>query len=105
LKPNQAITSQSHEKKWFIGAITDENSRSASIPLDFLDKNKKYVATIYRDADNANWKTNPEAYKIESFIVDNKTQLMIKLAEGGGAAVSILPASTEQLKQLKGYKL
>jgi glucan 1,4-alpha-glucosidase len=107
-EPGDYITIARKEKgknNWFIGAITDENSRSASIPLDFLDKNKKYVATIYRDADNANWKTNPEAYKIESFIVDNKTQLMIKLAEGGGAAVSILPASTEQLKQLKGYKL
>jgi glucan 1,4-alpha-glucosidase len=106
-EPGDYLTIARKEKgknNWFVGAITDENARSAAINLDFLDKNKKYVATIYRDADNAHWKNNPEAYKIEQFIVDNKTFLTIKLAEGGGVAISILPANAEHLKQLKGYK-
>ncbi len=76
---------------WFIGAITDENSRNASVPLDFLDKGKKYKAVIYADADNADWKNNPEAYKITRVIVDASTTLNIKLAPGGGAAISIMP--------------
>ena len=88
---------------WFIGAITDENSRNANFVLNFLDKGKKYVATIYADADNADWKVNPEAYQIKKYLVDDKTMLHLKLANGGGAAVSIKPATAED-KGLKMYK-
>lgn len=87
---------------WFIGAITDENSRTAILPLDFLDKGKKYVVTIYGDADHADWKTNPEAYKIENYIVTTATILKLKLAKGGGAALTIKPA--EKGVNLKNYK-
>jgi hypothetical protein len=76
---------------WFIGAITDENSRSMVTDLSFLDKNKKYEATIYSDANNADWKTNPEAYCIKKIMVDAKTKLTLRLAKGGGAAISIKP--------------
>lgn len=76
---------------WFVGAITDENSRTAVIPLNFLDAGKKYMVTVYRDADDAGWKTNPEAYKIEKYQVNSKTVLKLKLAQGGGAAVSVFP--------------
>mgnify|MGYP003575468307 CR=1 FL=1 len=76
---------------WFLGAITDENERVTIIPLDFLDKGKKYTATVYRDADNADWKTNPEAYKIEKITVRSSSKLKLKLANGGGAAISIMP--------------
>ena len=106
-EPGDYITIARKEKgksNWFIGAITDENNRNSIIPLSFLDNGKKYVANIYADADNADWKTNPEAYKIEHVIVDNKTKLKIKLAAGGGAAISIFPASISQLKLLKVYE-
>ncbi len=89
---------------WFIGAITDENARTSSFKFDFLDANKKYVATIYRDADNADWKANPEAYTIEKFIVDNNTILHLKLAPGGGCAVSIMPATPTEINSLKSYQ-
>ncbi len=95
-EPGDYITIARKEKgksNWFIGAITDENSRSTSVPLGFLDKGKKYVATIYKDADDADWKSNPEAYKIEKLIVDNSTVLKLQLAKGGGAAISIMPAT------------
>ncbi|MDB5133789.1 MAG: glycoside hydrolase family 97 protein [Mucilaginibacter sp.] len=88
---------------WFMGAITDENSRNTSVSLSFLDKSKKYVAIIYADADNADWKENPEAYKITKYLVDAGTKLNLKLAKGGGAAVSIKAATTED-KGLKMYK-
>ena len=94
-EPGDYITiarKQKGKDVWFIGAITDENKRLASIPLNFLDKGKKYIATIYRDADNADWKNNPEAYQIDKRNVDNTSILNLKLAPGGGAAVSITKA-------------
>ena len=90
--------------KWFLGAITDENNRVADLPLSFLDKGNKYLATIYRDASNADWKDNPEAYTIEQFIVDNGTKLRIELAKGGGAAMSIFPATESDIKKIHAYK-
>lgn len=89
---------------WFVGAITDENARNFTSLLDFLDAGKNYVATIYRDADNADWQNNPEAYVIEKFIVTNKTKLKLKLAPGGGTAISLMPAGAEEAKQIKKYK-
>jgi hypothetical protein len=88
---------------WFIGAVTDENNRDESLSLNFLDKGKKYVAIIYADADNADWKENPEAYQIKKYLVDANTKLNLKLAKGGGAAVSIKPATADD-KGLKLYK-
>ncbi len=95
---------EKNKENWFIGAITDEQARSFTTPLDFLNNKQAYVATIYRDADNANWQSNPEAYVIEKFIVDNKTKLNLKLAAGGGCAISIIPANANDLKQIKKYK-
>lgn len=89
---------------WFIGAITDENSRTAVIPLNFLDKGRKYVVTIYGDAADADWKRNPEAYKINRYLVNSGTILKLKLASGGGAAVSIEPAEKVVNSTLKSYK-
>lgn len=77
---------------WFLGAITDEQARNFTISLDFLDKNKNYEVAIYRDADDADWQKNPEAYKIEKRMVrggaDSKIEL--KLAPGGGCAISFI---------------
>lgn len=89
---------------WFMGAITDESARSLETTLDFLDQDKKYVATIYRDGDKADWKNNPEDYVIERFLVDRKTKLRLKLAPGGGTAVSVVAATNDQLKGIKKYK-
>jgi hypothetical protein len=92
------------KESWFLGAITDENARNFIQSLGFLDPNKKYVATIYQDAADAHWKDNPEAYRIEKFIVDSRNSLLLKLAPGGGTAISFIPATTEQLKQIKKYQ-
>jgi len=97
-EPGDYITIARKEKgksNWFIGAITDENSHTTTIDLQFLDANKKYRATIYKDADNANWKTNPMAYTIQQQTVDQHAKLEIKLAPGGGAAISIKPENTK----------
>lgn len=106
-EPGEYLTIARKEKQkanWFIGAITNENKRDANIPLNFLDAGTKYVATIYGDADNADWKDNPQSYKIEQFIVNSTTVMKIKLAPGGGAAISIVPVNTDTNKKLKMYK-
>lgn len=91
-------------ENWFLGAITDENSRSFTTSLSFLSADKKYIATIYHDADDADWKNNPEAYKIDKYLVDSKTMLRLKLAPGGGTAISLLPATPEEVKSIGKYK-
>ncbi|KAF0139527.1 MAG: hypothetical protein FD122_3196 [Stygiobacter sp.] len=75
---------------WFIGSITDENARTTIIPLNFLDKDKTYTATIYADAKDAHWEKNPMAYEITKKKVTMKDKLEVKLASGGGCAISII---------------
>ncbi|WP_460217755.1 glycoside hydrolase family 97 protein [Psychroserpens sp. MEBiC05023] len=75
---------------WFLGSITDENSRTLNINFDFLDINQDYVATIYKDAKDAHWDENPLAIDIETLTVNNSSKLTLKLAEGGGCAISII---------------
>jgi hypothetical protein len=76
---------------WYMGAITDEHGRTVSVGLGFLEKGKKYKAVVYKDGVNADWKANPESYAIETLTVESGSQLVVKLAPGGGAAVSITP--------------
>ena len=78
--------------EWFIGGITDENPRTSKFKLDFLDKDKKYVATIYADGKDADYKTNPTSYQITEKVVTSKSKLNIKLAAGGGFAIRIRPS-------------
>ena len=90
--------------KWFLGAITDEANRNVTTSLNFLEKGKKYLATIYSDAKDAHWDGAPEKYKIEKFIVDSNSILKIAMAAGGGMAVSFFPASVSDVKKYKNYK-
>jgi hypothetical protein len=91
------------KESWFLGAMSDEQARSFNTSLSFLSTGKQYLATIYRDADDAHWEKNPEAYVIEKYIVDSNTMLSLKLAPGGGTAISFVPASADQLKKNKRY--
>ena len=71
-EPGDYITiarKQKNSTNWFIGVITDESSRTATIPLSFLNSNQAYMATIYADGKGADWKNNPEAYQINQYIV------------------------------------
>ncbi|MBE6284149.1 MAG: glycoside hydrolase family 97 protein [Mediterranea massiliensis] len=89
---------------WFVGGITDEHARTANLSLDFLEPGKKYVATLYADAKDADYQTNPTAYQIKKGVVTSKSKLAIKLARSGGFALSIHEATPEQLKGLKRLK-
>lgn len=77
--------------RWFVGAITDENPRELNIKLDFLKPNTKYKATLYLDGPETHWDTNPTSYRIETKEVDSNTLVDLKLAPGGGAAISLFP--------------
>ncbi|WEK37985.1 MAG: glycoside hydrolase family 97 protein [Candidatus Pseudobacter hemicellulosilyticus] len=106
-EPGDYLTIARKEKgtdKWFVGSITDEVSRPQAVSLSFLDKGKKYLATIYADGPGAHWETNPEAYAIQQWLVDAGTTLQLSLAPGGGAAVSLRPATEAEQKSSKKYK-
>lgn len=77
--------------KWFLGSITDENEKELNISLNFLDEGKEYTATFYSDADDSHWDKNPTAYKIEIKTVSRADTLKLKLAPGGGTAISFIP--------------
>lgn len=81
--------------KWFVGGVTDENRRTAEFSFDFLDPEKSYVATLYADAPDANYRTNPEAYTIRTGKVTAKSKLKVEMAPGGGFALSIREATAE----------
>ena len=78
-----------HTDDWFVGAITDDTERMVSLKLDFLDANRTYEATIYRDGDKAGWNTIPTDYIIEKRSVTSSDILDLRLASGGGFALSL----------------
>lgn len=72
---------------WYLGALTDEDGRTLSVPLSFLDEGRRYTAQIYRDGDQAHWKTAPQDIVIEERTVTRADTLALKLAPGGGQAI------------------
>ena len=79
------------DDRFFLGATTDETGRTLEQSLSFLRPGVRYIATIYGDAPDAHWDTNPTAYEITSRSVTCEDILTLRLAPGGGAAVSFLP--------------
>ncbi|MGV0832432.1 glycoside hydrolase family 97 protein [Empedobacter brevis] len=91
-EPGKYLTIARQDKNsnnWFVGNVNGTDARSTKIKLDFLEKGKKYEATIYADAKDAHYKTNPQAYNIETKKVDAKSTLNLTSAPGGGFAISI----------------
>lgn len=91
-EPGYYITVARKEKggeNWFVGNVNGVTPRTSTINLDFLEKGKKYIATIYTDAKDAHYKTNPQAYAIKTKKVSSKSKLSLRSASGGGFAISI----------------
>lgn len=78
---------------WYLGCTANEDGHSSELSFDFLDKDRKYEATIYADAADAHYATNPHAYTITRKNVTSKSKLKVKAAPGGGYAISIKPVS------------
>jgi hypothetical protein len=92
-EPGQYVTVARKAKgtnNWFIGNVNGETPRTSAIKFDFLEKGKTYVATIYADAKDAHYKTNPQAYTIRKMNVTNKSKLAQFSVPGGGYAISIV---------------
>lgn len=90
-----------NKDEWYVGGITDENSRTAIIPFSFLPVQKKYIATIYEDGKDADWDRNPQSYRIRRVVVTSESVLKQQLAPSGGVAISIREADTADMKGLK----
>ena len=79
--------------RWFIGGKCNEAGHQSDLRLDFLDKGKKYVCTVYADAKDADYEKNPKAYTITRRTVKQGDRLRLKMAPGGGFAVSLFPVA------------
>lgn len=79
-----------HSDRWFVGATTNDDPRTFELSFSFLPAGQSFKATLYRDAEDADWKTNPYAYVIEELDVTSETVLPIYMASGGGFAISLV---------------
>lgn len=92
-EPMEYITAARKAKgtdNWFLGCVTGADAHQSTVKLDFLDKGKTYTATIYKDAPDADYKTNPQAYEITTQKVTCKSVLKLNAVPGGGFAVSLI---------------
>lgn len=76
---------------WYIGGITDEQAREAVVPLSMLEPDRTYALTLYRDGDNADWQNHPYDYRIEHLTATCNDTLRIRMAPGGGFAITVIP--------------
>lgn len=103
-EPGEYITVARKAKgksSWFLGNVNGETPRMSTIRFDFLAPGKNYIATIYSDANDAHYKTKPQAYQIRKVVVTDKSKLSQWSAPGGGFAISIVEADKSQVKGLK----
>jgi alpha-glucosidase len=87
-------------RDWFVGSMTDEQARTAAIPLRFLERRTPYVATVYGDAPTTNLETNPDEVRITRLVVDGRDRLLAPMAGGGGQAVHLRPATETEVQAL-----
>ena len=105
-EPGEYIVAARKEKggeRWFVGGVTNGDARTLPVAFDFLDAGKKYVATVYADAKDADYQTAPEKYVITKGLVTSKDAVKLFMARGGGFAISLVPAgeADKKLKRLK----
>ncbi len=74
---------------WFVGGITGEHSRDVEISLDFLRPGVVYEATLYADAPDADYETNPQAYEISRHLLSADSTLKVHMARSGGFGLSL----------------
>lgn len=105
-EPGEYIIAARREKggqRWFVGGVTNEDAHTMTVDFSFLTKGQKYMATIYADAKDADYETNPEKYVISRRVVTAKDKEKIFMARGGGFAISLMPVDdhTQKLKKRK----
>lgn len=104
-EPGKYVTVARKEKgmnNWFIGSATGDANHQSVISLDFLEKGKNYIATIYADTKDTDYKSNPQSYQIVKGLVNSKNKLKINTVEAGGYAISLFEVTTSD--EMKGLK-
>lgn len=104
-EPGKYVTVARKEKgtnNWFIGSATGDANHQSVISLDFLEKGKDYIATIYADTKDTDYKSNPQSYQIVKGIVNSKSKLKINTVEAGGYAISLFEVTNSD--EMKGLK-
>ena len=104
-EPGKYVTVARKEKgtnNWFIGRATGDANHQSVISLDFLEKGKNYIATIYADTKDTDYKSNPQSYQIVKGLVNSKNKLKINTVEAGGYAISLFEVTTSD--EMKGLK-
>lgn len=104
-EPGKYVTVARKEKgtnNWFIGSATGNANHQSVISLDFLEKGKNYIATIYADTKDTDYKSNPQSYQIVKGLVNSKNKLKINTVEAGGYAISLFEVTTSD--EMKGLK-
>lgn len=108
-EPGQYITIARKAKgsqDWYVGNVNGNDGRNSTLSLSFLDEDKPYLATVYMDGPDADYKLNPQSYRIVSGRVDSKTVLKLYSAVAGGYAISIKALNdVQQAKKVKKLKL
>ena len=92
-EPGEFVTIAREEREtgnWFVGSITNEDARDIQISFDFLEEGASYEVQVYRDAEDAHWDENPTAITIETKEISKGSSLDVRLAPGGGLAISLL---------------
>ena len=80
-----------NSEDWYLGSVTDETARQLKVTLDFLDPGRRYTAQVYRDGEDADWKTRADSIRVESRDVKRGDTLDVALAPGGGQAIRFVP--------------
>lgn len=104
-EPGKYVTVARKEKgtnNWFIGSATGDANHQSVISLDFLEKGKNYIATIYADTKDTDYKSNPQSYQIVKGLVNSKNKLKINTVEAGGYAISLFEVTNSD--EMKGLK-
>ena len=104
-EPGKYVTVARKEKgtnNWFIGSATGNANHQSVISLDFLEKGKDYIATIYADTKDTDYKSNPQSYQIVKGLVNSKNKLKINTVEAGGYAISLFEVTNSD--EMKGLK-
>lgn len=102
-EPGEYISIARKEKNgenWYVGNVNGNEARVSEIDFDFLEKGKTYIATVYADAEDAHYKTNPQAYTIKKYRVNHRSDLSQWSAPGGGFAISLEPVDKLEAKNL-----
>jgi hypothetical protein len=91
-----------NSNNWFVGSTTGNKARIANVNFNFLDHDKEYIATLYTDSKNTDYKTNPQSYSIKKVVINSKSKLSQHIAIGSGFAISIFEVTNKE--QIKGIK-